>query len=177
MLHRPGGRCSSPWPAHGSVVQNTPVGSIPSPCQAISWPPADIVSKVCQHFGYAIDKRYLPVLLPFLCARKGRRDTHKKAPSPRPSASSRSYAAFKHHWCAHHPELPLVDGVWSSHVTGGRRLDLWNEPRRRCMHSLRKRVPSPFRRSGHSALTVTVADLEGLTAALGGDNEEPAPSA
>jgi hypothetical protein len=40
-------------------------------------------------------------------------------------------------------------------------------------------VPSPLRRSGHSALTVTVADLEGLTAALGSDDAEPpaAPSA
>jgi hypothetical protein len=28
-------------------------------------------------------------------------------------------------------------------------------------------VPSPLRRSGHSALTVTVADLEGLASALG----------
>ena len=27
-------------------------------------------------------------------------------------------------------------------------------------------VPSPLRRSGHSALTVTVEDLEGLTEAL-----------
>jgi hypothetical protein len=34
-----------------------------------------------------------------------------------------------------------------------------------CIH-FREKVPSPLRRSGHSALTVTVADLEGLTAAL-----------
>src|SRR6202035_1080917 len=37
-----------------------------------------------------------------------------------------------------------------------------------CIHFAQK-VPSPLRRSGHSALTVTVADLEGLTTALGGD--------
>ena len=30
----------------------------------------------------------------------------------------------------------------------------------------RERVPSPFSRKGHSALTVTVEDLEGLTEAL-----------
>jgi hypothetical protein len=34
-----------------------------------------------------------------------------------------------------------------------------------CIH-FREKVPSPLRRTGHSALTVTVADLEGLTAAL-----------
>jgi hypothetical protein len=36
-----------------------------------------------------------------------------------------------------------------------------------------EKVPSKLRRSGHSALTVTVADLEGLTTALGGDHAEP----
>jgi hypothetical protein len=41
-----------------------------------------------------------------------------------------------------------------------------------CIHFAEK-VASPLRRSGHSALTVTVADLEGLTTALGGDNAEP----
>lgn len=34
-----------------------------------------------------------------------------------------------------------------------------------CLHFAEK-VPSPLRRSGHSALTVTVADLEGLASAL-----------
>jgi hypothetical protein len=34
-----------------------------------------------------------------------------------------------------------------------------------CIH-FREKVPSPLRRSGHSALTVTVADLDGLTRAL-----------
>ena len=34
-----------------------------------------------------------------------------------------------------------------------------------CIH-FREKVPSPLRRKGHSALTVTVEDLEGLTAAL-----------
>ena len=34
-----------------------------------------------------------------------------------------------------------------------------------CIH-FRDKVPSPLRRTGHSALTVTVEDLEGLTEAL-----------
>jgi hypothetical protein len=36
-----------------------------------------------------------------------------------------------------------------------------------CIH-FREQVPSLLRRKGHSALTVTVADLDGLVAALGG---------
>lgn len=34
-----------------------------------------------------------------------------------------------------------------------------------CIH-FREKVPSPLRRKGHSALTVSVVDLDGLTAAL-----------
>jgi hypothetical protein len=37
-----------------------------------------------------------------------------------------------------------------------------------CIH-FAKKVPSPLRRRGHSALTVTVEDLDGLTRALGND--------
>ena len=37
-------------------------------------------------------------------------------------------------------------------------------------------VPSRLRRSGHSALTVTVADLDGLVQALGGDDEPSPPT-
>jgi hypothetical protein len=47
-----------------------------------------------------------------------------------------------------------------------------------CIHFADK-VPSRLRRSGHSALTVTVGDLDGLVAALGGDSGDgpaaPAP--
>ncbi len=37
-----------------------------------------------------------------------------------------------------------------------------------CIHFAEK-VPSRLSKSGHSALTVTVEDLDGLTRALGGD--------
>jgi hypothetical protein len=40
-----------------------------------------------------------------------------------------------------------------------------------CIHFAEK-VPSPLRRKGHSALTVTVEDLEGLTRALGGTDDQ-----
>jgi hypothetical protein len=45
-----------------------------------------------------------------------------------------------------------------------------------CIHFAEK-VPSPLRRSGHSALTVTVEDLEGLTRALGSDGNDSEPDA
>ena len=45
-----------------------------------------------------------------------------------------------------------------------------------CIHFAEK-VPSPLRRSGHSALTVTVEDLEGLTRALGSDSDDSEPDA
>jgi hypothetical protein len=45
-----------------------------------------------------------------------------------------------------------------------------------CIHFAEK-VPSPLRRSGHSALTVTVEDLEGLTRALGSDGDGSGPDA
>jgi hypothetical protein len=40
-----------------------------------------------------------------------------------------------------------------------------------CIH-FDEKVPSRLKKSGHSALTVTVEDLEGLTTALGGDPGE-----
>lgn len=44
-----------------------------------------------------------------------------------------------------------------------------------CIH-FRDKVPSPLRRQGHSALTVTVEDLDGLTAALGRPTGATAPA-
>jgi len=41
-----------------------------------------------------------------------------------------------------------------------------------CIH-FHQKVPSPLKRSGHSALTVTVEDLEGLTEALMRATEQP----
>jgi hypothetical protein len=75
-----------------------------------------------------------------------------------------------------------LDNVAGAHVTGGYRW--WtaagarlsfvddgltfgtNADRGVCVH-FHDRVPSRLRRSGHSALTVTVADPDGLAAALG----------
>jgi hypothetical protein len=43
-----------------------------------------------------------------------------------------------------------------------------------CIH-FREKVPSPLRRKGHSALTVTVEDPEGLTEALTRPSSSPEP--
>lgn len=81
-------------------------------------------------------------------------------------------------------ELTNVDGA---HITSGYRW--WtavgarmsftddgltfgtNADRGVCVH-FREKVPTSLRRSGHSALTVTVADPEGLVAALEADSPD-----
>jgi len=135
---------------------------------------------VTEHFGYAIDKRYLPVLLPFLL-----RPASDGVTLTDEGALVATFGLFK-------VATPLSN-ITGAHIT--RNYRWWTAPGVRmsraddgltfgtnhaggvCIH-FEERVPSPLRRSGHSALTVTVADLEELTTALGGDKEEPAaPSA
>ena len=131
-----------------------------------------------KHFDYAIDKRYLPVLLPFLVrpARDGVTLTegsfvatfgYFKIATPGSNISGAHITRNYRWWTA--------CGVRMSRADDGLTFGTNNDAGV-CVH-FAERVPSLFRRSGHSALTVTVADLEGLTAALGGDNEEPIPSA
>jgi hypothetical protein len=84
-----------------------------------------------QRFGYAVDRLYLPLLLPFGFERD--RDG-----------------------------VTLTDDALSfgtNHAAGV------------CIHFAEK-VPSRLSRRGHSALTVTVEDLEGLTRALSGDPDQ-----
>jgi hypothetical protein len=131
---------------------------------------------VTQRFGYAIDKRYLPVLVPFLL-----RPSKDGVTLTDDGSLIATFGFFK-------IRTPLSN-VTGAHVTRGYRW--WTAPGVRmsgvddgltfgtnhdagvCIHFATK-VPSPLRRRGHSALTVTVADLEGLTAALGEDQEDPA---
>ncbi len=129
-----------------------------------------------EHFGYAIDKRYLPVLLPFLLrpARDGVTliDTGLflatfglvKIESQLSNVTGAHITRNYRWWTA--------VGVRMSRVDDGLTFGT-NHDAGVCIH-FAERVPSPLRRSGHSALTVTVADLEGLTTALGGDKEERA---
>jgi hypothetical protein len=131
---------------------------------------------VTQRFGYAIDKRYLPVLVPFLL-----RPSKDGVTLTDDGSLIATFGFFK-------IRTPLSN-VTGAHITRGYRW--WTAPGVRmsgvddgltfgtnhdagvCIHFATK-VPSPLRRRGHSALTVTVADLEGLTAALGGDEDDPA---
>ena len=134
---------------------------------------------VSEHFGYAIDKRYLPVLLPFLLrpARDGVTLTDEgsfvatfgffKIATPRSNISGAHITRNYRWWTAFGVRMSRADDG----LTFGTNHDAGV-----CIH-FAERVPSPLRRSGHSALTVTVADLEGLTTAFGGDKEEPASSA
>jgi hypothetical protein len=132
-----------------------------------------------QHFDYAIDGRYLPVLVPF-----GLRRAKDGVTLTDDGSFVATFGFFK-------METPLAN-ITGAHITRGYRW--WtafgvrasladdglsfgtNHAGGVCVH-FGEKVPSPLRRKGHSALTVTVADLEGLTKALGGDPTGDAPSA
>jgi hypothetical protein len=135
------------------------------------------VVKVSTHFGYSIDNRYLPVLLPFLLrpAKDGVTLTDEgslvatfglfKIATPLANITGAHITRNYRWWTAVGVRMSRVDDglTFGTNRNGGV-----------CIH-FAERVPSRLRRSGHSALTVTVADLEGLTTALGGD-KEAAPS-
>jgi hypothetical protein len=136
--------------------------------------------KETEHFGYAIDKRYLPVLLPFLLrpSTDGVTLTEQgalvatfglfKISTPLSNVTGAHITRNYRWWTAFGVRMSRVDDglTFGTNHDGGV-----------CIHFAQK-VASPLRRSGHSALTVTVSDLDGLTAALGGDKEAPAvPSA
>jgi hypothetical protein len=126
------------------------------------------------HFGYAIDKHYLPVLLPLLL-----RPTKDGVALTDNGSLVATFGFFK--------IATRLSNITGAHVT--RNYRWWtavgvrmsrlddgltfgtNREAGVCIHFAEK-VGSPLRRRGHSALTVTVADLEGLTRALGGDQQE-----
>jgi hypothetical protein len=130
---------------------------------------------VAQHFGYGIDRRYLPVLLPF-----GLRPKTDGVTLTNDGSFLATFGFFK-------LATPLSN-IKGAHIT--RHYRWWtafgvrgsmaddglsfgtNHDAGVCIHFVKK-VPSPLRRSGHSALTVTVADLDGLARALDGDSVEP----
>ena len=131
-----------------------------------------------RQFRYAIDNRYLPLILPFGLRRK--RDGVTLGDdgsfvatfgffSVATSLDNISGAHVTRHyrwWTAFGVRASMADDGLSfgtNHQAGV------------CIHFTEK-VPSRLSKSGHSALTVTVEDLEGLTAALGGDPGEPPAS-
>lgn len=128
-----------------------------------------------QHFGYDIDRRYLPVLLPFLLrpSRDGVTLTDDdvfvatfglvKITTPRANVAGAHITEHYRWWTACGIRMSAADDG----LTFGT-----NNRRGVCVH-FEENVRSRIRRSGHSALTVTVADVEGLQAALRGAEEGP----
>jgi hypothetical protein len=126
--------------------------------------------RMAQHFGYAIDRWYLPVLLPFGFKRD------RDGVTLTDDAFEATFGFFQ--------VTSARDNVTGAHIT--RNYRWWtafgvrgsmaddglsfgtNHEAGVCIHFAEK-VPSRLSKSGHSALTVTVGDLEGLTRALGGD--------
>jgi hypothetical protein len=125
---------------------------------------------VSEHFGYAIDKRYLPVLLPFLL--RPRKDGVTLTDD---GALLATFGPFRITTSVSNVTGAHITrdyrwwtsfGVRMSHVDDGLTFGT-NRDGGVCIHFADK-VPSSLRKSGHSALTVTVAELETLTATLGG---------
>ncbi len=131
--------------------------------------------KVTEHFGYAIDKRYLPVLLPFLLrpGKDGVTLTDEgsflatfglfKIATPLANITGAHITRNYRWWTACGVRMSRADDglTFGTNHDGGV-----------CVH-FEERVRSPLRRSGHSALTVTVTDLERLATALAGDRGDP----
>ena len=127
-----------------------------------------------RHFAYAIDKRYWPLLLPF-----GLRASRDGVTLTDGGSLLATFGFVN-------VETPL-DNVTQAHIT--RHYRWWtafgirasmaddglsfgtNNRAGVCIHFAAK-VASPLRRSGHSALTVTVADLDGLISALQPEQRE-----
>jgi hypothetical protein len=125
---------------------------------------------VSQVFRYAIDKKFIPVLLPF-----GVRPSKDGVTLTDDGRFVATYGLIR-------VETPLSN-IAGAHITSGYRW--WTAIGARmslvddgltfgtnyaagvCVH-FHERVGSVLRRSGHSALTVTVADTDGLIQALDG---------
>ena len=128
-----------------------------------------------QYFGYAIDRRYLPVLLPFLLrpSRDGVRltdDGHFVATFGVVKVTTPLENVAGAHVTEHYRWWTAV-GIRMSRADDGLTFGT-NNRRGVCIH-FDEKVRSPLRRSGHSALTVTVADTEALELALGTDGGAP----
>ena len=120
-----------------------------------------------QQFGYAIDRRYLPLLLPFGFKRDRDGVTLTddaieatfgffRVITTRQNVAGAHITRDYRWWTAVGPRLSMKDDGLSFGT---------NNRAGVCVH-FREKVPSLLKRSGHSALTITVAELEELSAAL-----------
>ena len=131
--------------------------------------------EVCSTLRLRVDKRYLPVLVPFLLrpGKDGVTLTDEgglvatfgivKITTSLSNVSGAHISRNYRWWTS--------CGVRMSRADDGLTFGT-NREAGVCIHFAEK-VPSRLRKSGHSALTVTVADLEALTTSLGGDGDEP----
>lgn len=121
-----------------------------------------------RQFKYAVDRRYLPALLPF-----GFRSSKNGVTVTDGGDFIASFGVLK--------VRTRLDNIDEAHIT--RNYRWWTAVGARmsfvddgltfgtnfkagvCIH-FREKVTSPLSRKGHSALTVTVADLDGLVAVL-----------
>jgi hypothetical protein len=134
------------------------------------------VTRMSKHFGFDIDRKYLPILLPFLVrpSRDGVTLTDEgsfvatfgflQVATPLQNVVGAHLTQDYRWWTAIGARMSRVDDglTFGTNARAGV-----------CIHFDQK-VPSRFRRSGHSALTVTVADLQGLISALGEDDDQVA---
>jgi hypothetical protein len=120
-----------------------------------------------QRFKYSVDKRFLLMCLPF-----GLRPS-KDGVTVSEDSFNATFGFFKIETDLSNIEGSHITrnyrwwtalGVRGSFVDGGISFGT-NRDAGVCIH-FREKVPSPLNRHGHSALTVTVADLEGLVKAL-----------
>jgi hypothetical protein len=128
---------------------------------------------MAEHFGYDIDRRYLPALLSFLVrpSKDGVTLTDEASfvatfgflqlMTPLQNVVGAHLTQDYRWWTAVGARMPRVDDglTFGTNARAGV-----------CVHFDQK-VPFRLRRRGHSALTVTVADLQGLILALGGDDD------
>jgi hypothetical protein len=127
------------------------------------------------HYAYAVDRRYLPLLLPFGLKRD--RDGVTVADdsfvatfgffsvrTTRENITGAHITRNYRWWTAFGARASMADDG----LTFGTNHDAGV-----CIHFADK-VPSRLSKRGHSALTVTVDDLDGLTRMLGGNPEETA---
>jgi hypothetical protein len=134
-----------------------------------------------RRFAYAVDKRYLPLLVPFgfRASRDGVTLTDEgllratfgffKISTPLANVAEAHITRDYRWWTAFGVRGSMADDGLSFGTNFAAGV---------CLHFAEK-VPSALRRSGHSALTVTVADLEGLAGALGtgpGEGSGAAPA-
>jgi hypothetical protein len=117
---------------------------------------------MAEFFAYAVDRRLAPFWLPF-----GVRPSKDGVTITDDGTFRATFGFFR-------METPLTN-IDGAHVTrnyrwwtaAGARGSLVDDGRTAgvCVH-FREPVPSPLRRKGHSAITVTVADVDGLAARL-----------